>query len=313
VRPRPPIHVPDEVKARFRHADRLEWISLVLMISCVVLVYFTLGHSQAMKAVFVEDILAVVPPVAYLVAAHTRFRKPNDRFPYGYHHAITIGFLCSAVALLALGALVFFESATTLLGREHPTVGAIGLFGHQLWLGWLAYPVIVYTAVCPLVMGRLKTPLALELHDKALAADARMNRADWLSAAAAILGMTGIAAGWWWADSIAAIFISCEIIRDGIANLAAALTDLMDEVPTHAEGDGPTKWAENLCKRLRKEPWVSAVDVRLREEGNIISGEVFVVMPDHDQMPNRQNELQDIAHEVDWRFYDLSLVAVDEV
>jgi divalent metal cation (Fe/Co/Zn/Cd) transporter len=214
---------------------------------------------------------------------------------------------------MALGTMVFFESVRTLLSKEHPTVGVIGLFGHQIWIGWLAYPVLVYTIICEFTVGKIKTPIATELHDKALAADARMNRADWMSGAAGMLGMAAIAMGWWWGDSIAAIIISIEIIRDGLGNITGAITDLMDEVPTHSDGEGPTEWAENLCKRLKKEPWVRDVDVRLREEGNIISGEVFVVMPDHADMPKRQNELQDIAHEVDWRFYDLSLVAVEKV
>jgi cation diffusion facilitator family transporter len=313
MKARPPIEVPDDVMAKFRRADRLEWISLVLMISCAVLVYFTLGQSQAMKAVFVEDVLAIIPPAVYLVVSRWRFKEPNERFPYGYHHAITIGFLCSAVALLALGTMVFFESLRTLLTKEHPTVGVMALFGHQIWIGWLAYPVLIYTIICEFTVGKIKMPVANELHDKALAADARMNRADWMSGASGMLGMTAIALGWWWGDSIAAIIISIEIIRDGFDNIKGAITDLMDEVPTKAEGEGATEWAENLCKRLKKEQWVRDVDVRLREEGNIISGEVFVVMADHDEMPKCYRELQKIAKDLDWRFYDLALVAVDRV
>jgi cation diffusion facilitator family transporter len=313
MKARPPIEVPDDVMAKFRRADRLEWISLVLMISCAVLVYFTLGQSQAMKAVFVEDVLAIIPPAVYLVVSRWRFKEPNERFPYGYHHAITIGFLCSAVALLTLGTMVFFESLRTLLTKEHPTVGVMALFGRQIWIGWLAYPVLIYTIICEFTVGKIKTPVANELHDKALAADARMNRADWMSGASGMLGMTAIALGWWWGDSIAAIIISIEIIRDGFDNIKGAITDLMDEVPTKAEGEGATEWAENLCKRLKKEQWVRDVDVRLREEGNIISGEVFVVIADHDEMPKCYRELQKIAKDLDWRFYDLALVAVDRV
>ena len=313
MKPRPPIEVPDEVKKKFAHADRLEWVSLALMILCVILVYFTIGQSQAMRAVFVEDVLAVIPPIVYLIASRMRFRKPNERFPYGYNHAVTVGFLCSAVCLLALGVYIWLESFSKLVKKEHPTVGVIGLFGHQVWIGWLAFPVLLITIACEATMGKIKLPVAIELHDKALTADARMNRADWLSGASGILGMAGIGFGWWWADSIAALVIATEIVRDGWENITAAVTDLMDEVPTHAEGEGPTEWAKNLCERLKKEPWIRDVDVRLREEGNVIGGEVLAIMNGTDGMPQRQRDLQKIAHEVDWRFYDLSLVAVDEL
>ena len=44
-----------------------------------------------------------------------------------------------------------------------------------------------------------------------------MNRADWLTALAAVVGVIGIGAGLWWADAVAAIVISLEITRDGLA------------------------------------------------------------------------------------------------
>jgi cation diffusion facilitator family transporter len=283
------------------------------MLSGVVLVYFTLGQSQAMKAVFIEDVLALIPPIAFLVSARMRFRKPNERFPYGYHHSVSVGFLCSAVAILALGLFVLYEALQTLLTREHPTVGVVALFGHQVWLGWLAYPVLLYCIACEYTMGRLKDPLAKRLHDKALAADARMNRADWLSGTTAILGMTGIAFGLWWADALAAAVIAVEIIRDGWSNVTASVTDLMDEIPTKAHEDEEEDWSEKLVDRLKRCDWIRDVRVRLREEGNVFSGEVFVVPATTDDFARRSGELQQIARDVDWRFYDLSLVAVEKL
>ena len=74
---------------------RLEWISILYLLSAIVLLYFTLGSSQAMKAAWVEDILGLTPPIAFLVASRVRNRKPNDRFPYGYHRATAIAYLCA--------------------------------------------------------------------------------------------------------------------------------------------------------------------------------------------------------------------------
>lgn len=313
MKPRPPIEVPPDVMEKFRRADRIEWISLVLMFLCVVLVYFTVSQSQAMHAIFIEDILALIPPIVYLCASRIRFRPPNERFPYGYHHSITIGFLCSAVALLGLGSMVLIESVKTLIAAEHPSVGVLSLFGHQVWIGWLTYPVLLITVTCEHTVGKIKHPVALELHDKALAADARMNRADSLTGASAMLGMTGIAFGWWWADGVAATIIAIEILRDGWDNLTEAVTDLMDEVPTKADGEGVADWEEKLRGRLRSVPWIRESDVRLREEGNILSGEVFAVLASDGDLPRHYADLQKIAREVDWRFYDLALVPVERL
>ena len=313
MRVRPPIELPEDAREVFRKSVRLEWISLALMLLICVAVYFTIGQSQAMKAVFVEDVLAVVPPVAFLVSARYRWKTPTEKFPYGFHHSVTIGFFCSAITVLALGLLIAFDSARTLIAGHHPTLGVVGIFGHQIWMGWIAYPVLAIASIIEFTVGKLKQPLAVKLHDKALSTDARMNRADWMTGAGAMIGMTGIAYGWWWLDSLVALVISIEIIRDGFENLHEVVTDIMDEPPTPvAEGD-IEDWDKRLLDRVRKLDWVSGADVRLREEGNVVTGEVFVVPKSGVDVTRKHEELQRAAREVDWRYYDLALVPVADI
>jgi divalent metal cation (Fe/Co/Zn/Cd) transporter len=95
--------LPPDKHEKLLKAVRLEWISIVYLVTAITLLYFTLGSSQAMKAAWVEDILGLTPPIAFLVASRIRNRKPNDRFPYGYHRATSVAYLCASVALLALG------------------------------------------------------------------------------------------------------------------------------------------------------------------------------------------------------------------
>lgn len=315
MRPRERVEVPSHIEAAFRRAVRLEWISFFLMLSGAVLVYFTLGQSQAMKAVWAEDVLALIPPLSFLISMRYRFRAPNKRFPYGYHHSVTVGFLASAVVLLSLGVLLLFDSLRTLATREHPTIGAVDLFGRTIWLGWITIPVLLYTIGCEYTMGRIKLPVAQELYDTTLSADARMNRADWLTGATGLVGVTLIALGFWWADSLAASIISVEIIRDGWSNLKAAVYDVLDEIPSEKADEAHRSEAANkLVERVTQLPWVLNADVRLREEGNFLTGEVFVelrAMPE--DVEQKRREINAAAREVDWRFYDLSLAFVDRV
>ena len=58
-----------------------------------------------------------------------------------------------------------------------------------------------------------------------------MNKADWMTGAAAIGGILGIGLGWWWADAVAAAFISLDILHDGYINLRQAVFDLMNQIP----------------------------------------------------------------------------------
>ncbi len=54
---------------------------------------------------------------------------------------------------------------------------------------------LVYSIFPPLALGRVKTPLARELHDKVLHVSAMLDKGDWLSGIAAVLGILGIGFG----------------------------------------------------------------------------------------------------------------------
>jgi cation diffusion facilitator family transporter len=308
-----PIEIPDKIEKTLRRARRVQSLSLAGMISTAIVVYFTLGQSQAMKAIWVEDLLGIIPPAAYLATSRIRWHEPTERFPYGYQGAVAIASLASAVVLTVLGFLVFADSLRVLLMKEHPTIGVVGVFGRQIWLGWIMIPALVYTICVEFGVSLLKAPLASELHDTTLAADARMNRADWMTGTTGIIGVIGIAFGLWWMDSLAALLISVEIIRDGIENLKNVIADLMYERPDKAHEDEDTGWGKDLIERLKQLEWVSDADVRLREHGNLFTGEVYVVPRSTEDVTKRYAELQTVAHEVDWRFHDLSLTFMEEL
>jgi divalent metal cation (Fe/Co/Zn/Cd) transporter len=151
------------------------------------------------------------------------------------------------------------------------------------------------------------------LHDKTLAADARMNRADWFTGVTGMAGVAGIMIGWWWADALAATIISIEVVRDGFSQVKQSVADIVDERPTKAEEKELAGWEEKLKKRLATLDWVKDVDIRLREEGNLIGGEVFVVPATEEGLTRRHSEIRKVAQELDWRFYELSLVLVDHL
>lgn len=239
---------PDRAKANNR-AIRLEWISVGYLITAIFFIYITLGSSQAMKAAWFEDILSLVPPIAFLVASRTRHRPPNDRYPLGYPRSVSIAFLVAGVALFSMGLFILYDSLSMLLAFEHAPIGVVQPWGEPIWLGWFMIPALIYSAVPAMILGRLKLPLAHFLHDKVLFADAQMNKADWLTAVAAMVGVLGIGFGLWWLDALAAIIISLDITRDGATNLRAAIADLMDARPTLVDGSA----LDPLSERLRTE------------------------------------------------------------
>src|SRR3954453_22812290 len=165
---RAPIELPEDKQRLVERAKKLELWSLGMLISIVIVMALVMGSSQAMKTMWLEDLLSLVPTSAVLLGIHFRRWQPDDRFNYGYHRAMQIGFLAGAVTLVGFGAYLLGEAIYGLVTAHHPTISTVSLFGSRVWLGWLMIAALVYASVPPYILGRLKRPLADELHDKAL-------------------------------------------------------------------------------------------------------------------------------------------------
>ena len=302
--------LPESVQEANRKAIRLEWISVAYWISIITLLYFVLGSSQAMKAAWIEDILGLFPPVAFLIASRYRHREPNARFPWGYHRAITVAYVVSTVALFGLGTFILVDSVEKLLSGTHPPIGMAEILDGQIWLGWLMIAALMYGVIPPLILGRLKQPLAAELHDKVLFADARMNRADWLTASAAIVGVVGIGFGLWWADAAAAIVISLDILHDGVKYLRESVADLMDDSPQRHDEEAPHPLIATVHRELAATSWVAEAAVRLRENGHVLEGDVWVVPRGGKDVIDGVEELTMRLRELDWKLDDVVVSAV---
>lgn len=310
MRVRAPYELPDDKREKLRRAARLEWLSIFLIATAIAVVGFTAGSSQAMKTAWIEDMLSLIPPIAFLVAARFRDRAPDERFPYGYRRAVQIAFLVAALALTLFGGYLLVESALALIRGEHPTIGMIEVFNRQLWLGWLMILALLYSAVPPVILGYLKLPLARETHEKVLRADADMNKADWMTAVAGIVGILGVGYGYWWADATAAALISFSVLKDGLTNLSRSVGDIMDERPSTVDDNAPEELPDKLRERIEQLDWVRVADIRLREEGDVFNGEIYVVPVDENDLLARVEQATKIANDFEWRIHDIVVTPV---
>lgn len=260
--------VPSSIAADFARARRLEWWTLVWMASVVAVMYAAMGSSKAMQSAVIEDVLSLVPAITWLIAARLEPNEPSEKYPFGFVRVNSLAFLVSAVALTVVGSFLLYESVMTLTSAEHPTVPPVEVLGSDVWLGWLMIAALLYSVVPPMILGHLKQPIARRLRDKVLHTDALMQRADWQTGLAGVLGVTGIAYGLWWADSAAAGFISFSILKDGLTNIRTAAAELLDGAPRELEGADISSEARRLEKRLEA-LWPDAT-VRLRESGRYI-------------------------------------------
>lgn len=310
---RPAFELPREKQALRYRAIKLEWVTLLIVVINIGILYSVLGDSQTMRTAWIEDILTLVPPLAFLVAAHFEAKPPDEKNPYGYFRAIDIAYLCAALTLFAFGGYLFFENARTLIKGAHPSIGTIVVLGEQFWLGWLMIAALVVTAIPAVILGLLKLPVAHQLHDKVLYADAKMNKADWLTSISSVVGVGGIGLGFWWLDAAAAMIIAADITWDGIRNLKHVLEDLLDALPRQVESDREENLPEQVRQVLQQLDWVADVTVRMREEGHVFSGEAMVVPQGCTEVDDLLQRLEKARQEIlalDWRLYDFHIVLV---
>jgi divalent metal cation (Fe/Co/Zn/Cd) transporter len=308
-----PIDLPDEKRALWQRSRRLAWTTIGLLSTATVFLVLTVGQSQAMKTAWITDVLSILPPAALLLATRVELAAPTRRFPYGYSRAIAISFLVTASVLTLFGVYLFADAGLKLVRQERPPIGTMVIFGHQLWAGWLMIAALTYSLTCAMIVGQIKEPIARELHDKALFTDAVMNRDEWMSEGAAIVGLLLVAIGFWWGDAASAALISINVIRDGWYNTREVVADLMDEAPsvlgTH-EGDELPLRLKHAAEAL---PWVQSAAVRLREHGRMVTGEVFVVPADDSDLVGRIERAAQDLERVDWRVRGLTLMPVRQL
>ncbi|WP_298447507.1 cation diffusion facilitator family transporter [uncultured Marinobacter sp.] len=306
----PKFELPDELKPEFRKAKRLECFTVFYLASVVAIMFLVMGSSQAMKTAWLEDTLSLIPAISFLVASRFYDRPATNKFPYGYHRAFSIAFLCGSVALLVIGLYLAIDSAFSLIKAERPTIGSVFIFGHQVWMGWVMIGALLYSGIPPVVIGTIKKPIAEKLHNKIMHTDAVTQKADYLTSAAAIGGVLGIGWGYWWADSVAAIVISLSIVRDGVSHLKNATADLMDRHPTRVDDDRVSELIEAIEKVVLSWSWVDDYAVRFREHGQVYFGEVFIILSDKCEATERITRGTNELKSIHWKVFDVTIMPV---
>lgn len=301
---------PEEKLKLRRKAIRLEWATLAAMSTVILILYMVLGNAQATKTAWIEDVLSLVPAIAYLAAASVERRKPSKSFPFGLYRAVSIAYLIGATATLIVGVYLLVENGSKLLKAEHPTIGLMSVFGYDLWGGWLMMGALLYSVIPPVVLGRMKMPIARKIHDKPLIADAGMQKADWMTGLGAIVGIAGVGLGFWWADAAAALFISLDVINDGARHVWRAMGDLADRVPHTVDRDKLHPAIETARDAAASVPGIRGAQVKLREEGHLLTGAVYAELVDEEDVTRRLDKVRDAVEASDWRLYDIVVTPV---
>ncbi|VXB00245.1 Cation diffusion facilitator family transporter [Luteimonas sp. 9C] len=291
-----------------QRAARLCWWSIALLGAITVMMFLTMGGSQAMLTALVEDVLSLLPPIAFLIALRFRTRGVDATYVDGRERAFDITFLASSVALTAVGLLLVVDGLHVLATRTHPVVGSIAIGDAVVWQGWVMIAALAVSCVPPVILGRMKLKLARALDSKPLHTDADMNKADWMTAVAGIVGVLGIGFGLWWADAAAAVFIAFEVLRDGVRNLRNAVRDLHDARPQRVDRSDHDTLPDQVVEAVSRHPDVAACRVRFHEEGLRLSGVVYATPRAGALTAAAAQAIRETARAVHWRIDEVHVV-----
>lgn len=117
----------------------------------------------------------------------------------------------------------------------------------------------------------------------------------------------------WWADAVAAIIISLDILHDGSKNLKQAVFDLMNQVPKTVDRSTDDPLLKQIKDVLNRESWIKESKIRVREEVHIYFGEAFVVPKSEKNLfPNMSATKGKIA-DLSWLFCDFNIIPVESL
>jgi cation diffusion facilitator family transporter len=188
--------------------------------------------------------------------------KPADEeHHYGHGKVESVAALIETGLLFVLSGFVIFEAAKRLAGGE------VHLIEASFW----AFAVIIVSIVVDFLRALLLSRVAKETTSHALEADALHFGSDMWSSIAVLIGLAGVALGYQWADSAAAIIVAVVILIAGWRLGYRTIAALTDTAPEGA--------AARLSEIARRTVGVVAVErVRVRSVGPSLFADLVVAV-----------------------------------
>jgi len=188
--------------------------------------------------------------------------KPADEeHHYGHGKIESVAALAETALLFLLSGVVIWEAGKRLLGAP----------GHIVEATVAAFAVIVISVVVDFFRARLLYRVAHETASEALEADALHFGSDMWSSMAVLVGLGGVALGFQWADSAAALVVALFVCLAGWRLGRRTIDTLTDTAPAGS--------AQTVIQAASKARGVVAVDrVRVRPAGDKVFVEVVAAV-----------------------------------
>ena len=220
-----------------------------------------LSGSLALLSEAAHSALDFAATVMTYYAVRISGKPADEEHHYGHGKVESVTALIETGLLFVLSAFVIWEAGKRLLLAE----------GHAVEASIWAFAVIGASIVIDFFRARLLYRVAKETTSEALEADALHFGSDMWSSIAVLLGLGGVALGYAWADSAAAIAVAVFILIAGWRLGRRTIETLTDTAP---EGS-----AERISAIVRRVSGVVAIErVRARAVGATLFVDLVVAV-----------------------------------
>jgi cation diffusion facilitator family transporter len=215
--------------------------------------------SLAMLSEAAHSLIDFVATVMTYFAVRISGKPADEEHHYGHGKVESVAALAETALLFLLSGVVIWEAVERLLGRDARPVEAT----------LMAFAVIIVSIVVDFFRARLLYRVAAETSSEALEADALHFSSDMWSSLAVLVGLGGVALGYPWADSAAALIVAIFICIAGWRLGKRTIDTLTDAAPVGV--------AEHIRAIVERVPGVVAIErVRARPAGPVLFVELAV-------------------------------------
>jgi cation diffusion facilitator family transporter len=217
--------------------------------------------SLALLSEAAHSALDLVATVMTWYAVRISGKPADEEHQYGHGKVESVTALIATGLLFVLSATVIWEAIRRLAGEQGHTVEA------TIW----AFAIIIVSIVVDFLRARLLYRTAKETASHALEADALHFDSDMWSSTAVLAGLAGVALGYRWADSVAALIVAVVILIAGWRLGRRTIETLTDTAPEGA--------AQRISAIAQRVSGVVAVErVRARSVGPTLFADLVVAV-----------------------------------
>jgi cation diffusion facilitator family transporter len=220
-----------------------------------------LSGSLALLSEAAHSLIDVGATVLTYYAVRVSDKPADAEHHYGHGKVESVSALAETALLFVLAGVVIWEAVKRLMSPQPPEVEATP---------W-AFAVIVISIVVDFLRARVLYRTAEQTSSQALEADALHFDSDMWSSLAVLAGLLGIAFGYAWADSAAAIAVSVVICIVGWRLARRTVETLTDTTPAGA--------ADRIHAAVTRVPGVVGLErLRVRQVGKVLFVDLVVAV-----------------------------------